>query len=716
MADGTSELQILVSLQDDVSAAMDSMASNVEGALDQLSSQSQSAAEDVSASLNGINVGATGMANGISSSVISATASENLLTQIMNATSSEVVDSLTKIVSGADQAAAGINSSADDIDASYGEVLDYLSSTFVAGFQATMTDVESSAATAATQLTADGEAGGSGFSSGIAKIGAGINAVGMIAGDIAAPMQAFTNGGIAGAQQYQTQLQGLTTQLTDLKTEASTPGSTAYTTQVKDLTDQINALIAKNGVYNTVGHETNAQMASNAAQATLNGDAITKLKDQLDQLNSVQQMAGANVGQISSQYETLAAGAAKYGFTQQDALAALTALDTQTHNSTDTLNDYQVVLDLAASKGWTLSEAAQNMAGAFSGTGKQVSLATGVIVADGLSSQQVFKAVGDSVDNAANNSLANYATQQAALSAKMNDFETNALMPILPMLTQLVEDVSGVITKIEDWTTNHKQLTTQLVEFMIIFGGLLAGIAVVAPQIAIILISLGLFGVALGTAALVITGVIAVIALIVAAIVIWMNYHNQIVAAIKTGTKDIGDWFAGMWTNVKTLWDEGLKYVENAWTNSWNTISTFVQNIWTQINGFVKAGINDLISGINVLINGLDSLKINIPAIGVGPLKTPAINWSLDVPDIPLLAAGGIVSSPTMAIVGDAGPEAIIPLSQLGAGGIGGVGSGGQTIINVNINGGNYMDQSAAKMFSDIIAKTINQQVKLRTT
>ena len=100
----------------------------------------------------------------------------------------------------------------------------------------------------------------------------------------------------------------------------------------------------------------------------------------------------------------------------------------------------------------------------------------------------------------------------------------------------------------------------------------------------------------------------------------------------------------------------------------------------------------------------------------MGPLKTPAINWSLDIPDIPLLAAGGIVNSPTMAIVGEAGPEAVIPLSQLnGAGGLGG-GAAGQTVINVNINGGNYMDQGAAKTFANIIARTVNQQVKLRTT
>ena len=33
-------------------------------------------------------------------------------------------------------------------------------------------------------------------------------------------------------------------------------------------------------------------------------------------------------------------------------------------------------------------------------------------------------------------------------------------------------------------------------------------------------------------------------------------------------------------------------------------------------------------------------------------------------PDIPLLASGGIVTDPTLAMVGEAGPEAVIPLDR----------------------------------------------------
>ena len=50
-----------------------------------------------------------------------------------------------------------------------------------------------------------------------------------------------------------------------------------------------------------------------------------------------------------------------------------------------------------------------------------------------------------------------------------------------------------------------------------------------------------------------------------------------------------------------------------------------------------------------------------------------------DVPNIPMLAEGGIVKSPTLAMIGERGPEAVVPLNQMGN-----MGGG----ITVNVTGG----------------------------
>jgi SLT domain-containing protein len=52
--------------------------------------------------------------------------------------------------------------------------------------------------------------------------------------------------------------------------------------------------------------------------------------------------------------------------------------------------------------------------------------------------------------------------------------------------------------------------------------------------------------------------------------------------------------------------------------------------------------------------------------------KIPGVKSIIpDVPNIhiPRLAAGGIVSRPTLAMIGERGPEAVIPLGRGGAGG-----------------------------------------------
>jgi hypothetical protein len=67
------------------------------------------------------------------------------------------------------------------------------------------------------------------------------------------------------------------------------------------------------------------------------------------------------------------------------------------------------------------------------------------------------------------------------------------------------------------------------------------------------------------------------------------------------------------------------------------------------------------------------------------PSWVPGIGGKgFDMPDIPMLAEGGIVTSPTIAMIGEGnGPEAVIPLSKLGS-----MGFGGGAGITVNVNGG----------------------------
>jgi hypothetical protein len=88
------------------------------------------------------------------------------------------------------------------------------------------------------------------------------------------------------------------------------------------------------------------------------------------------------------------------------------------------------------------------------------------------------------------------------------------------------------------------------------------------------------------------------------------------------------------------------------------------------IIGFINRNVIDKIN---------DLLEFKISAFGASYTVNPP-----DIPGIPMLAEGGIVTSAQLAMIGERGPEAVIPLSKLGSMGFGGGGAN----ITVNVNGG----------------------------
>jgi hypothetical protein len=84
----------------------------------------------------------------------------------------------------------------------------------------------------------------------------------------------------------------------------------------------------------------------------------------------------------------------------------------------------------------------------------------------------------------------------------------------------------------------------------------------------------------------------------------------------------------------------------------------------------IKGYFSTLLGFYKGIFNTIASLWNN--SIGKLSFKTPS--WvpgfggkGFDVPNIPMLAEGGIVTRPTLAMIGEGGqPEAVIPLSKLG--------------------------------------------------
>ena len=97
-------------------------------------------------------------------------------------------------------------------------------------------------------------------------------------------------------------------------------------------------------------------------------------------------------------------------------------------------------------------------------------------------------------------------------------------------------------------------------------------------------------------------------------------------------------------------------------------------------DGFVK-GFKTVFNGIAGIYNGFaEKMSFDIP------------NWvpvvggkEFKLPKIPLLAEGGIGSRPTLAMVGEDGPEAVVPLNRKNN--PTGIGLGGGMTVNINVGG-----------------------------
>jgi hypothetical protein len=134
-----------------------------------------------------------------------------------------------------------------------------------------------------------------------------------------------------------------------------------------------------------------------------------------------------------------------------------------------------------------------------------------------------------------------------------------------------------------------------------------------------------------------------------------------------------------------------------------NSAMSSIKGVIQDIISFVASAPNSIIDfGKNALNSTIDTLNKFI----VG-FNSVAGKVGITFPAIPKFADGGIVTGPTLGLLGEAGPEAVIPLNRLGGGSFGG------STINVYLQGDFYTSSEVAEEFANKIARLIGYQIKL---
>lgn len=268
----------------------------------------------------------------------------------------------------------------------------------------------------------------------------------------------------------------------------------------------------------------------------------------------------------------------------------------------------------------------------------------------------------------------------------------DAIEPYLPAIQEAIQSICDVL----------QNVSPQLV---LITGGVLAATAALSPMFSVLSSmtgvistltgSTGALGGVIGGLSAPIMAAVAAVGVLVAAFVhlmqtneefrntalnIWNNVQSrfsQFGDNIVKKLNQMGGNFENFGQVVHTVWDKicnmlaplmenSMKLVENIindvltaiegifdvfaglftgnWTQLWNGVKEIFSGVWGVIIDTFKAQLNTIIGIANGVIDG-----INLISVG---------GHSADIPHIPMLAEGGILTSGT-AIVGEAGPELV---------------------------------------------------------
>lgn len=273
------------------------------------------------------------------------------------------------------------------------------------------------------------------------------------------------------------------------------------------------------------------------------------------------------------------------------------------------------------------------------------------------------------------------------------------LQPALDRLNELMAPIIADIQRVAEGLANNTVLMEALKNTGRVFG------IVVGGAINAVAEAFSLLGVAIG---IIIDFFLNLADFAVKAIEKIGEFLGWLIAKIEIGFKNAGktiediwngikDFFGGIATAVgntfKGIWDGIKTGAQNAWNgikSVFSTVASFFQTIFTNawtavknvfstggkifdgikdgiVNGF-KTIVNAIIRGINKVVsvpfNAINGVLNGIRSVQILDIKP--FDWihTINVPQIPLLAKGGVVDGATIAMIGEQGREAVVPLEN----------------------------------------------------
>jgi hypothetical protein len=362
--------------------------------------------------------------------------------------------------------------------------------------------------------------------------------------------------------------------------------------------------------------------AALAGLAVALGDATkAAMEDQQEQAAlalTLQNVTGAGAAQTAQVEKQISAMSRASGVADTEYRKALEALVRGTKDVGIAMNDMNLVMDISTATGMDSASVADALAKAYQGNFKalrSLSPEMSTMIKEGASLNEVMDVLGGTFGGATANNAETAAGKMKILSNSIGETKESIGAALLPVL----EAVLPVLNKFAMWAQDNPKA----------FLAIAAAIGAVAAAIVVTNIAM-----ALNPFSLIAAG----IALLVVALV---TAYNKF------------EWFR-----------DGINAIVNT------------------VIGFFAGMVNAAIGAVNIIISAYNSIPLlpdlpKMPSMPVPQLGGQAPS-AVVAKKIPRLAEGGIVNSPTLALIGEAGPEAVVPLDRMNTGGG----------VTVNVTGG----------------------------
>ena len=233
-------------------------------------------------------------------------------------------------------------------------------------------------------------------------------------------------------------------------------------------------------------------------------------------------------------------------------------------------------------------------------------------------------------------------------SVALSDVSSRLAVYLAPALDKVVDLVGKFAKWLSQLSPETLTVIGTIAGLVAILAPLLITIGKLATGISSIINLVNLVGgattaLSLGPMVGIVAGIAAVIAI---GVLLYKNWDK-----IKAAAKALGDKIRSVWTSIKTATTNAWTIVKNAMIKPLKDAYNKIKSIIDKIKGWFPIKIGNIFKKIKLPHFSIDG------KFSLSPPRVPHIN-------IDWYKTGGIFDSPTIAGIGEAGPEAVVPLDK----------------------------------------------------